>query len=163
MKSTEPTTSSKINNLRRNKKFMMGLLIALIIIIVLLYQFGWLPKRSKQILLWTGIVAATALGLQVFDYDLDLETLRKTGDIQESRVQNVKGVKLIGDCVVADAADDLNCANFQTQSEAQGVYQKCVDRIKAYNSDKSAEEIARLDVYGLDGDKDGIVCEHLTQ
>ncbi|MBP6256625.1 hypothetical protein KA405_02650 [Patescibacteria group bacterium] len=75
----------------------------------------------------------------------------------------MKGVKLIGDCVVADAADDLNCANFQTQSQAQSVYQKCVDRIKAYNSDKSAEEIARLDVYGLDGDKDGIVCEHLTQ
>lgn len=152
---------STINNLRRNKKFMIGLLIALIIIIVLLYQFGGLPKRSKQILLWTGIVAATALGLEVFDYDLDLETLRRTWDIQESRVQNVKGVKLIGDCVVADAEDDLNCANFQTQSQAQSVYQKCADRIKAYNSDKSAEEIARLDVYGLDGDKDGIVCEHL--
>lgn len=154
---------STINNLRRNKKFMMGLLIALIIIIVLLYQFGGLPKRSKQILLWTGIVAATALGLEVFDYDLDLETLRRTGDIQESRVQNVKGVKLIGDCVIADAGDDLNCANFTTQPEAQTVYEKCVNRIKAYNSDKSAEEIARLDVYGLDGDKDGIVCEHLTQ
>jgi hypothetical protein len=101
--------------------------------------------------------------LEVFDYDLDLETLRRTGDIQESRVQNVKGVKLIGDCVIADAGDDLNCANFTTQPEAQTVYEKCVNRIKAYNSDKSAEEIARLDVYGLDGDKDGIVCEHLTQ
>ena len=66
------------------------MLIALIILIVLLYQFGGLPKRSKQILLGTGIVAATALGLEVFDYDLDLETLWKTGDIQESRVQNVK-------------------------------------------------------------------------
>jgi hypothetical protein len=69
---------------------MIWLLVALIIIVILLYQFGGLPKRSKQILLGTGIVAATALGLQVFDYDLDLETLWKTGDIQESRVQNVK-------------------------------------------------------------------------
>gem|GEM_PF-4487706 len=69
---------------------MMRLLGGLIIIIILLYFFGGLRKRSKQILIGTGIVAATALGLEVFNYDLDLETLWKTGDIEESRVQNVK-------------------------------------------------------------------------
>lgn len=158
MSDIQPST---INKLRRNKNFMVWLLIALIIAIILLYQFGGLPKRSKQILLWTGIIAATALGLEVFDYDLDLETLWKTGDIQQSRVQNVKWVKLIGDCVIKDAADDLDCANFTTQSEAQAVYQKCVDRIKAYNADKSADDIMRLDIYGLDGNKNGIVCEAL--
>jgi hypothetical protein len=99
--------------------------------------------------------------LEVFDYDLDLETLWKTGDIQESRVQNVKWVKLVWACVVADATDDLNCANFSTQGEAQALYEKCVDKIKEYNSDVDDEAIKRLDVYWLDGDKDGIVCEAL--
>ena len=151
----------KIQQARRSKSFMIWLLIALIIIVILLYQFGGLPKRSKQILLWTGIVAATALGLQVFDYDLDLETLWKTGDIQESRVQNVKWVKLVWACVVADATDDLNCVNFSTQWEAQALYEQCVTKIKEYNSDVDDEAIKRLDVYGLDGDKDGVVCEAL--
>ena len=69
---------------------MMRLLGGLIIIVVLLYFFGGMTKRSKQILVGTGIVAAAAFGLEFFDYDLDLETLWKTGDIQESRTQNVK-------------------------------------------------------------------------
>lgn len=155
------TLTEKISQARRSKSFMIWLLIALIIIVVLLYQFGGLPKRSKQILLGTGIIAATALGLQVFDYDLDLETLWKTGDIQESRVQNVKWVRLIGECVVTDVADDLNCANFDTQPQAQTLYEKCVTKIKEYNSSLDETAIKKLDVYGLDGDKDGIVCEHL--
>jgi hypothetical protein len=70
-------------------------------------------------------------------------------------------VKLVGACVVADATDDLNCANFSTQGEAQALYEKCVAKIKEYNSDVDDEAIKRLDVYGLDGDKDGVVCEAL--
>lgn len=155
------TFSEKFAAARRSKSFMIWVLVGLIVVIVLLYQFGGLTKSSKQILLGTGIIAVTALGIQVFDYDLDLETLWKTGDIQESRVQNVKWVKLIGACVVADATDDLNCKNFTTQGEAQTVYEKCVDKIKAYNADIDDESIKKLDVYGLDGDKDGVVCEHL--
>lgn len=146
---------------RFSKSRMMRILVVLLIIIILLYFFGGLPKRSKQILVGTGIVAVTALWIEVFDYDLDLETLWKTGDIQESRVQNVKWVKLVWSCVVKDASDDLNCANFTTQSEAQAVYEKCVDKIKEYNSDVDDEAIKKLDFYGLDGDKDGTVCEHL--
>lgn len=153
--------AQKISTARRSKSFMIWVLIILIIIIVLLYQFGGLPKRSKQILLGTGIIAATALGLEVFEYDLDLETLWKTGDIQESRVQTVKWVKLIGACVVSDATQDLNCANFTTQPEAQQLYEKCVTKIKAYNTNVDDEAIKKLDVYGLDGDKDGKVCEAL--
>lgn len=155
------TISSKIAEARRSKSFMTRLLVWLIIVIVLLYFFCGFEKRSKQILIWTGIVAAAALGLEVFDYDLDLETLWKTGDIQESRVQNIKWVRLIGECVVADATDDLNCANFETQAQAQAIYEKCVAKIKEYNSSLDEWTIKRLDVYGLDGDKDGIVCEAL--
>ncbi len=140
---------------------MIWLLVALIIAILLLYVYGGLWKRSKQILIGTGIVAAWALGLQVFDYDLDLETLWETGSVSESRVQNANWVRLVGDCVIADAKDDLNCDNFTTQDEAQSLYEKCVDRVLQYNSDVDKEKALRLDIYGLDGDKDGTVCEHL--
>jgi hypothetical protein len=44
---------------------------------------------------------------------------------------------------------DYNCADFKTQKEANDIYQKC----------KSAGK--NMDVYGLDGDKDGKVCESL--
>gem|GEM_PF-5879062 len=70
-------------------------------------------------------------------------------------------MKLISACVVADAKDDLNCANFTTQPEAQALYEVCVTKIKEYNSSMDDASIKRLDVYGLDGDKDGIVCEAL--
>jgi hypothetical protein len=106
-------------------------------------------------LVGTGIVAATALGLEVFDYDLDLGTLWETGDIQASRVENKKGVRLIGKCV----SDDLNCANFVSQDEAQELYEECAIQIEANNAE--VDDAKSIDVYGLDGDKDGIVCEHL--
>lgn len=47
-----------------------------------------------------GILLMAAIGIQVFDYDLDLGTLWKTGNIQESRMQKTQdGIKLIGSCV----------------------------------------------------------------
>jgi hypothetical protein len=41
-----------------------------------------------------------AIGIQTFDYDLDLGTLWRTGNIQESRIQQTQdGIKLMGPCV----------------------------------------------------------------
>lgn len=134
---------------------MTWLLVAIIIGILLLYFYGGLGKRSKQVLIGTGIVAAAALGLEVFDYDLDLATLWESGSIQESRIENKKWVRLIGKCV----SDDLNCANFETQDEAQALYEDCAAQIEENN--REVEDAKSLDVYGLDGDKDGIVCEAL--
>jgi hypothetical protein len=39
------------------------------------------------------------------------------------------------------------------------MYEKCATKIAADN--QLSEDVKSLDVYGLDGDKDGIVCEHL--
>lgn len=153
--------SEKIAQARKSKSFMIWLLVALILLIIWLYFFGGMNKTQKNILLWTGIIAAWALWLEVFDYDLDLTTLWKTWSIQDSRVQKSKWVTLIGDCITDDAAKDLNCDNFATQAQAQAQYQKCVDRIKTYNNNLTEWAVLKLDVYWLDGDKDGIVCEHL--
>lgn len=145
----------KLSKARTSKSFMTRLLVWIMILIMLLYFFWWLGKRSEQILIGTGIVAATALGLEIFDYDIDLWTLRETGDIQASRIENKKWVKLIGKCL----SDDLNCAHFATQWEAQALYNACARQIEANNT--HVDDAKRIDVYGLDGDKDGIVCEHL--
>ena len=147
--------SEQFSKARKSKNFMSWLLIAFIILILLLYFFWGLGKRSKQILVGTGIVAGAALGLELFDYDLDLETLWETWDIQSSRIENKKWVRLIGKCV----SNDLNCANFSTQDEAQELYEECATQIEANNSE--VDDAKSIDVYGLDRDKDGIVCEHL--
>lgn len=101
------------------------------------------------------ILVLSGIGLEVFDYDLDLGKLWETWSLQESRVENKNGVRLIGQCV----SDDLNCANFDTQGEAQELYNECAAQIEADNAD--VEDAKSLDVYGLDRDKDGIVCEAL--
>lgn len=101
------------------------------------------------------IVVLWAIGLEATDYDVDLATLWETWSIEESRVENKNGVRLIGECV----SDNLNCSNFDTQEEAQELYENCAAKIKEYNSD--VEDVKSLDVYWLDRDKDGIVCESL--
>ena len=54
---------------------------------------------------------------------------------------------------------DVNCANFTTQSEAQKLYDTCADEIAKNNA--NIGDVKSLDIYGLDRDKDGIVCEAL--
>lgn len=103
------------------------------------------------------VLVAGAIWLQVTDYDLDIATLWETGSIQESRVEYKDGVKIIGDCI----SNNLNCSNFTTQPEAQQVYEDCANEIASYNSNVDRAQIKNLDVYWLDGDKDGIVCEAL--
>ncbi len=102
------------------------------------------------------VVVLSALWLQLTDWDLDLGTLWETGSLTESRVEYKQGLKILwSDCV----SDNLNCANFTTQVEAQTKYEACAAKIAADNA--SVTDVKRLDIYGLDGDKDGIVCEVL--
>ena len=46
---------------------------------------------------------------------------------------------------------DYNCKDFKSQEEAMSVYNRCKTLGK------------NMDVYGLDGDKDGLVCESLPK
>lgn len=56
--------------------------------------------------------------------------------------------------------NNLNCSNFATQPEAQALYESCAQKI-ALDNDTSTEALKNIDVYGLDRDKDGVVCEAL--
>ena len=100
------------------------------------------------------------------NYDLDLGALWSGKSIQESRVTHTKdGLKLMGSCVLPAKGDknDLNCDNFKTQSEAQAKYDQCANDIASYNQGTDAAKVKSLDIYGLDGNKNGIVCEALPK
>jgi hypothetical protein len=71
---------------------------------------------------------------------------------------------LRGDCVKpVGKADvyDLNGSNFSTQAEAQEKYDYCAEQIASNNKGLDRAKVMSLDVYGLDGNKNGIVCEAL--
>lgn len=122
------------------------------------YFFGDFSKRTKNIILGTGIGVTALLGLDLVSYEVDFKTLRDTGSIEESRKTYSKWVALLGTC---SAQDDLDCDNFETQGDAQDMYELCMRKIKEHNKDVDDTKAVSLDVYGLDGDKDGTVCEHL--
>lgn len=143
--------------IRKQKKyriaFLVGILVVLTIIAYFFEKVRWLMIGFMILILW-------AIGMEVYDYDLDLGKLWETGSLSESRVESVKDgdgntVRLVGECVKAD----VNCEHFQTQADAQATYAKCAREIEKNNV--GVENALKLDIYGLDRDKDGIVCEHL--
>lgn len=144
---------------RKKKKVRMGVilgLMALVVILMLVLKKGTIAFTVILVLL------AVALGLEGFNYDADLQKLWETGSYSQSRVESVTDkdgntVRLIGECVKAD----VNCDGFKTQGEAQKMYDTCADEIAKNNS--NIGDVKTLDIYGLDRDKDGVVCESLPQ
>lgn len=144
-----------LSDARQRKNTRLRFIVLLAVVLVFLYLIGVI---KKWFLIGLGIVLLAVFGIQMMDHDLDLGRLRETGNIQESRVQHTnKGVTLYGSCITSDF--DLNCADFATQKEAQAKYKSCMDSILADNP--NVTDLNKLDIYGLDGDKDGIVCEAL--
>ena len=148
-------------NARNSKNIRMAVIGWLMLILVILF-FTW--GKAKAVLIVLFILLAIALGLEGFDYDADLAKLWETKSYSEARVETVKDadgntIRLItGVCNSKEF--DLNCSSFSTQGEAQAKYQECVDTLSKDNPDV---DVAKLDVYRLDGDKDGIVCEALPK
>jgi hypothetical protein len=154
---TAQDIKSTIQKYRYNRTVRTIVLVALLLILLAMYFFY---GKMKWLLLVLIVVITLALGIHVADYDLDLGTLMHTWSFTESRVQTKKWVKIIGsDCL----SDNLNCSNFKTQSEAQDKYEYCADKIASQNAGQDKAAIKRLDVFGLDGDKDGVVCEALPK
>lgn len=142
---------------RKSKKHRIGFLIVLIIILAII---AFIFEKVRWLMIGLIILVLSAVGMEVYDYDLDLGKLWETGSLSESRVESVKDndgntLRLIGSCVKAD----VNCDNFATQQDAQAMYQRCADEIETNNP--NVEGALKLDIYGLDRDKDGIVCEAL--
>jgi len=153
---------STLQKARNTKSTRLWFLVLLVVIVIALYMMGIIKKGFA---IGIGILLLAAIGIQSFDYDLDLATLWETGSIKESRVQHTKdGVVLKGDCVkpVGKADEyDLDCKNFATQAEAQQKYDYCAAQIAENNKGLDRSQVMSLDVYGLDRNKNGVVCEAL--
>lgn len=105
------------------------------------------------------LLLVTAFGVEYFDYDVDLGKLWETGSVSESRVEHKNGFKVFGESC---SSNNLNCSDFATQELAQEKYESCAEKI-AQDNDVSADTIRSVDIYGLDRDGDGVVCEALSR
>ncbi len=140
----------KMQNLRGSKNARLIVLLIIIAIAAGMYWYG--EKTDNKILkvggAAVGTVAGVATGLEVADKDYDLKKLWETGSLKEALMKRDENGNLVNIGLICDAKEegfyDYNCDDFQTQEEAQAVYEAC-----------------GADVMGLDRDKDGIVCEHL--
>ncbi len=149
----------KISDCRKSKKCRMSVIWALMLIVLLLAIF---MKKWTTAFIVIFVLLAVAMGLEWYNYDVDLQKLWETWNYQESRVQAVKDknwntIKLIWSCVKAD----VNCDNFKTQADAQKRYDECMDEIKKDNP--TITDPKKLDIYGLDRDHDWIACESLPK
>lgn len=148
-----------LENCRKSKKCRIWI-ISILMVIVLFLIFFW---KKFTLFLWIiFVLLAVTLGLEGFNYDVDLWKLWETWNYKESRVESVKDkngntIRLIWECVKAD----VNCNNFKTRWEAQKVYDNCMAEIQKNNP--TITDPKKLDIYGLDRDKDGLACENLPK
>lgn len=140
--------NKRIEKARKSKNTR---LVVLLVIIAIAAGMWWYGDKTENKTLKTGAavvggVAGLATGLEIADTDFDLKKLWESGSLKESLLErDEKGnlVHLEQICnAQAEGFYDYNCSDFETQEEAQAVYEKC-----------------GTDVNGLDRDKDGLVCE----
>lgn len=150
----EPKTVSKAKQLRGSHKVRLIVIIVLMIIVGILFFF-WEKGRIALIVAFIALLAA--LGLEVTQNDWDLGTLWETKSFQESKVMRDESGNVLYDMfgnITTDSskgktADEYNCADFDTQPQAQTFFEK----VGGIGND----------VNRLDGDKDGEACESLPK
>jgi hypothetical protein len=130
---TVADVKSSLETARNTKSTRIWVMVGLV---VLLFILWWFEIIKTGFAIGLGIVLLAAIGIQTFDYDLDLGSLWAGKSIAESRVQQTNdGVKLMGSCVKPMGKDknDLDCDNFKTQGEAQAKYDSCATQIASNN------------------------------
>ncbi len=136
-----------VNKMRGSKNVRLVVLLLIILAAAALWYFSD-SKAAKTTAIVAGGVAATAVGLEVADTDLDLKTLFETGSIKEAILERDADGNLLRIGAICDAQDasyvDLDCNDFVTQGEAQRVYEQCGS-----------------DINRLDGNNDGVACQAL--
>lgn len=144
--------NKKVQKIRGSKNVR---LVVLLVIIAIAAGMWWYGDRTDNKILKTGAIvvggiAGLATGLEVADKDFDLKKLWETGSLKESLMKRDVDGNLINIGMICDAQSEgyynYNCSDFETQPEAQQVYEQC-----------------DTDINRLDGDGDGIVCEALPQ
>lgn len=141
---------SKVTALRSSKSvrlWVIGGLIVLGVIALFFVKGTW----AKVII---GVMIALlmgAFGMEVANTDYDLGKAIETGSLAAAKIERdpTTGNLINIDNFCNAEKMDYNCSDFKTQPEAQGVYARC--QTLGNN----------MDMFRLDGDKDGKVCESL--
>lgn len=143
----------KTKDIRSSKKVRLWTIGGLIVIAGILLFF--VKSTWAKVVLGSVIaLLAVAFGLEVKNTDYDVVKLAKTGSLSASKIERDPAT---GNLINVDAfcnnskKEDYNCDDFKTQPEAQSVYARCKTLGK------------NVDAYGLDGNKNGLVCEALPK
>lgn len=136
------STKDKLGKIRRKSSTRIIVILILMVIVAALFYFF---EKLRILMVGLFILLLTTLGLEISQNDWDLGQLIKTGSFEESRVERTEG----GHWIIGEECqkEKLNCDNFVYQEDAQDLFEKCGG--------------LENDVHGLDGDNDGLVCEHL--
>jgi hypothetical protein len=129
--------------------WVIGGLIILGIIALFFVKGTW----AKVII---GVMVALlmgAFGMEVANTDYDLGKVIETGSLAAAKIERdpATGNLINVDNFCNAEKMDYNCSDFKTQPEAQSVYARCQTLGK------------NMDIFRLDGDKDGMVCEALPK
>ncbi len=136
-----------IRSSKKARLWIIGVLIAIAVALLFVVKGTW----AKAIL---GVVIAIligAFGMEATNNDYDMKKLVETKSFSASKIERDPSTgNLVNVDAFCNAAEsDYNCTDFKSQGEAQGVYDRCKGLGK------------NMDIYRLDGDKDGLVCESL--
>lgn len=142
-----------MENLRYSHKARLWVIGILILLAAIAFYF--VKGTTAKVII--GVVIAIllgAFGMEATKTDYDLGTLAKTGSFSAAKIERDANGNLLPasiDAYCNASQKDYNCPDFRTQPEAQQVYDRC----------KTLGQ--NMDVYRLDGDKDGKVCESLPK
>lgn len=138
-------------NSHKGRLWIIGILIIAAFAALYFVKATW----AKALIGAMIALLVLAFGMEVKQTDYDLGTLAKTGSFAAAKIERDPATgNLLPSSVDAfcNAKEkDYNCADFKNQPEAQQVFERC----------KTLGQ--NMDVYGLDGDKDGTVCESLPK
>lgn len=142
-----------MENLRNSHKARLWIIGVLIVIaaIALFFVKGTWAKIAVGVII---AILLAAFGMEATQTDYDVATLAKTGSFSAAKIERDEGGNLLPasiDAFCNASEKDYNCPDFKSQPEAQQVYDRC----KTLGTN--------MDVYRLDGDKDGMVCESLPK
>jgi hypothetical protein len=138
-----------LEKIRSSHKARLWVIGGLILVCVALFFF--IKGTTAKVIL--GVVIALllgAFGMEATQNDYDVQKLMETKSFAESKIERDETGNLINIDNFCNAQEiDYNCTDFKTQKEAMQVYTRCSELGK------------NMDVFRLDGDKDGKVCESL--
>jgi hypothetical protein len=161
------TQPQKVATWRRSKRSRLAIIIGLLLVVAVIAFFF---EKTRLWMIGIAVVLLAALGLEMFNTDVDLGSVVETGSVSESVIErdaegnletteeggfltsilrDRQGNEVPEGTPGAKRTDQYNCDDFETQAEAQVFFD---------NAGGVAGDVNRLD-----GNKDGVPCQALPQ